>query len=340
MATNRNSYTLTDILGEPLTKQEALAYVRTNTDATTYQRFIQMDVAYREKLLRFIMGKNGLSITYDEVFRYVMMPGGTTSRLEKFLSAILGESVTIEQLLPREGTLLYEEGSFVIADIVVRLKTGSTVNVEIQKIGYMFPGERSSCYTADMIMRQYNYLKNSNSNFTYKLMKPVYLIVFMENSPELFHVTKEYIHKKVSNFNTGIQLNLLDNIYYIALDTFRSLSQNIRTEQDAWLKFLTEDDPDEIVHFVNDFPEFLPCYHDLIEFRHNPKEMIFLFSEALKKMDRNTERYMVEELNKKVYNLIDQNSELQNTNSKLQSCISEKDAIIQELKQKLAQNNL
>ena len=138
----------------------------------------------------------------------------------------------------------------------------------------------------------------------------------------------------------GIQLHLLDNIYYIALDTFRSLSQNIRTEQDAWLKFLTEDDPDEIVHFVNDFPEFLPCYHDLIEFRHNPKEMIFLFSEALKKMDRNTERYMVEELNKKVNNLMDQNSELQNTNSKLQSCISEKDAIIQELKQKLAQNNL
>ena len=57
-------------------------------------------------------------------------------------------------------------------------------------------------------------------------------------------------------------------------------------------------------------------------------------------MDRNTERYMVEELNKKVNNLMDQNSELQNTNSKLQSCISEKDAIIQELKQKLAQNNL
>lgn len=67
MATNRNSYTLTDILGEPLTKQEALAYVRTNTDETTYQRFIQMDVAYREKL--FIEVHNGKKRTLNHLRR-------------------------------------------------------------------------------------------------------------------------------------------------------------------------------------------------------------------------------------------------------------------------------
>ena len=66
------------------------------------------------------------------------------------------------------------------------------------------------------------------------------------------------------------------------------------------LQFLTEDDPDEIVKFVNQYPEFLPCYHDLIAFRQNPKEMINMFSDALRELDRNTERYMVEELNKEV----------------------------------------
>ena len=63
---------------------------------------------------------------------------------------------------------------------------------------------------------------------------------------------------------------------------------------------MTEDDPDEIVKFVNQYPEFLPCYHDLITFRQNPKEMINMFSDALRELDRNTERYMVEELNKEV----------------------------------------
>ena len=87
---------------------------------------------------------------------------------------------------------------------------------------------------------------------------------------------------------------------FISLDTFKSVVQNIDTKREAWLKFLTEDDPDEIVKFVNQYPEFLPCYHDLIAFRQNPKEMINVFSDALRELDRNTERYMVEELNKEV----------------------------------------
>ena len=90
---------------------------------------------------------------------------------------------------------------------------------------------------------------------------------------------------------------------FTSLDTFKSVVQNIDTKREAWLKFLTEDDPDEIVKFVNQYPEFLPCYHDLIAFRQNPKEMINMFSDALRELDRNTERYMVEELNKEVKSL-------------------------------------
>lgn len=353
MATERNTYTLVDILGEPLTRQEALSFIHQNTDEDDFQLFQQFDDLYRDKLLKFIMGKNGLAITYDKVFRQVMMPGDTSGRLEHFLSSLLEEQVEIEQILPREGNLLFEEGSFVIADIIVRLENGSTINVEIQKIGYNFPGERGSCYTADMIMRQYNYQKNNNINFSYNLMKPVYLIVFMEKSPALFHTTNQYIHKKVSYFDSGIPLKLLDNITYISLDTFRELGQNIKTEQDAWLKFLTEDDPDEIVIFVNQYPEFLPLYQDLIKFRQNPKEMIYMFSEALRQMDKNMERYMVEEMQKELEDLkisIQENrsllkekeSMLQEKDSMLQekdSMLQEKDKLIQELKQKIAQQN-
>ena len=51
-----------------------------------------------------------------------------------------------------------------------------------------------------------------------------------------------------------------------------------------------------------------------------------MFSDALREMDRNTERYMVEELNKQVKDL----------KTELNTRIAEKDTIIQELSQKLA----
>ena len=112
---------------------------------------------------------------------------------------------------------------------------------------------------------------------------------------------------------------------FISLDTFKSVVQNIDTKKDAWLKFLTEDDPDEIVKFVNQYPEFLPCYHDLIAFRQNPKEMINMFSDALRELDRNTERYMVEELNKEV-------------NALKESIVAEKEAMAAEKEAMAAEN--
>lgn len=88
--------------------------------------------------------------------------------------------------------------------------------------------------------------------------------------------------------------------FSISLDPFRSVVQNIDTEQKAWLSFLTADDPDEIVQLVNAYPEFLPCYRDIISFRRRPKELITTFSDALREMDRNMKVYMVEQLAKEV----------------------------------------
>ena len=95
--------------------------------------------------------------------------------------------------------------------------------------------------------------------------------------------------------------NKKSNLHFsISLDPFRSVVQNIDTEQKTWLSFLTADDPDEIVQLVNAYPEFLPCYRDIISFRRRPKELISTFSDALREMDRNTKVYMVEQLAKEV----------------------------------------
>ena len=97
MAETKKLYTLADILGEPITEQEAQNLIRkeTNSDEQTFQNYVNLNETYRNKLLHFIMGKNGLSITYDTVFRHVMLPGGDTKRLEHFLSIIFDQPIHI-----------------------------------------------------------------------------------------------------------------------------------------------------------------------------------------------------------------------------------------------------
>ena len=119
-------------------------------------------------------------------------------------------------------------------------------------------------------------------------------------------------------------------ITFISLDTFRSVVQNIDTEQKAWLSFLTADDPDEIVRLVNAYPEFLPCYRDIISFRRRPKDLITTFSDALREMDRNTEIYMVEQLAKEVQEKDHALAEKDNVIAEKDNAIAEKDNAIAE----------
>ena len=59
--------------------------------------------------------------------------------------------------------------------------------LEIQKIGYKFPGARSACYTSDMLLRQYRRVRaRQGKDFAYSQIKNVYLVVIYEKSPKEF----------------------------------------------------------------------------------------------------------------------------------------------------------
>ena len=124
---------------------------------------------------------------------------------------------------------------------------------------------------------------------------------------------------------------------FISLDTFRSVVQNIDTEQKAWLSFLTADDPDEIVRLVNAYPEFLPCYRDIISFRRRPKDLITTFSDALREMDRNTEIYMFEQLAKEVQEKDHALAEKDNVIAEKDNALAEQARLIEQLKKQLAE---
>ena len=318
------------IFGKSCSREEALNALKQHPDS--YAVFSSFRPEHQNTILSFLQGKCSLDITLDKFFLYVLNPDTHRDRLESLLSSFLGQPVTIKAILPREGVQLAERGSLVIMDIIVELCDGSTVDVEMQKVGYHFPGQRSDCYTADMIMRQYNRVRSERSEeFSYKDLKPVHLFILMEKSPKEFHeFPDKYIHERRISYSSGLELPSLSHITYISIDTFNSMGQNISTELDAWLTFFSCPDPEHIVSLVQKYPKFLEYYKDIAVFRTQPKELIYMFSEALEILDRNTANYMIDELAQEVKEakseLDSAKSQLNNTKSELNSTMSELDS--------------
>ncbi len=124
-----------------------------NNTPKLYELFSEWNLKQQEMFLDFCSGVKGAKLLYDSFFKEIMSPEYAPERLNELLSLILGEPVTIKEMLPNDSTRIADETSLVILDIVVQLKDGSIANVEVQKIGYMFPGQRAACYSADLLQR-------------------------------------------------------------------------------------------------------------------------------------------------------------------------------------------
>ena len=119
------------------------------------------------------------------------------------------------------------------------------------------------------------------------------------------------------------------------------MGQNIVTELDAWLTFFSCTDAEHIVRLVQEYPKFLEYYKDIAVFRTKPKELIYMFSEALEILDRNTANYMIDELAQEVKSV---KEELDSAKSELDSAKSELDSTKSELdstkKESMVKDNL
>ena len=174
---------------------------------------------------------------------------------------------------------------------------GQAIKIQqvLQREGHRLHGERACCYASDLIMRQYEREKQiarkEEKTFSFRSMKPVYVIVIMENSPTPFlDVSPYYMHRKITTYDSHAQIAELSNIVYISLDTFQQVVQNIDTPLHAWLTFLSAWKAEDIMNF---------------------------FSEALLMMDHSTAEYMCEEMKKEIAQLKDENEQLLSENATL-----------------------
>lgn len=130
------------------------------------EMYRKWDEKQRREFLDFCTGVKGVKILYDSFFKEIMDPDAAPERLEEFLSLILKQQVKILNVLPNDSTRIAEESTLVIMDIVIELADHSIANVEVQKLGYMFPGQRAACYSSDLLLRQYKRVKRGKHSVT------------------------------------------------------------------------------------------------------------------------------------------------------------------------------
>lgn len=187
---------------------------------------------------------------------------------------------------------------------IVEFADGRIANVEVQKIGYYFPGERTACYISDLMLRQYRRIRSeSNTKFSYKDIREVYTIIFYESSPAEFSQFPDiYVHHGQNIFDSGLPFHIPMQIYMIPLDIFKKSFYNngIRSPLDAWLAFLSFDTPEQIIHLIQDYPEFRPIYQNIYDICENAERMVTMFSKELALMDQNTVQLMIDDLMEQV----------------------------------------
>lgn len=154
---------------------------------TLLERYQGWTGEQKEEFLDFCSGNRGVKILYDSFFKEIMSPETAPERLEEFLTLLLGQNVKILRTLPNDSSRLADENSLVIMDIIVELEDHSIANVEVQKLGYMFPGQRSACYSADLLLRQYKRVRGEKGKaFSYKDIKKYIRSYCMRRAPGSF----------------------------------------------------------------------------------------------------------------------------------------------------------
>ena len=283
-------------------KEEVLAEIC--KDSTLHTKFKSWTPEQQEEFLNLCTGVKGLKLLYDGFFKEIMNPEYVPKRLDDFLSHMLCQKVTILKILPGDSTRIADESSLLIMDIVVELEDRSIANIEMQKIGYLFPGQRSACYSADLLLRQYKRIRSeTNKNFSYQDIKNVYTIVLFERSPKVFHTyPSHFYHFFEQKSDTGLEMELLQKYLFIPLDIFQKRQQNesINNKRDAWLTLFSNDNPDTIIKLITEYPEFLEIYEEAYRICLNIERVMGMFSEELAILDRNTVKYMIDEMQNEI----------------------------------------
>ncbi len=130
-----------------------------------------------------------------------------------------------------------------------------------------------------------------------------------------------------------------------ALDVFKRFPYpKERSELDAWLSLLATERLEDAEKLIQEYPWLEEIYEEIAMLRQNPEEVLSMFSEALRILDRNTVKYMIEELQKEVEEekkkVEEQNTALEEQKILIDKQSAEIEALRWQLKQQSEEKNI
>ncbi len=131
---------------------------------------------------------------------------------------------------------------------------------------------------------------------------------------------------------------MLQNFIFIPIDIFLEKLHNIgiESELDAWLTFLGCDEPKYIIELITKYPSFKSMYSDLYDLCQNIERVMEMWSKELQILDRNTVKYMIDELQEKLDDAIASLAETKDALADKDATIANKDATIANMGSSLA----
>ena len=72
--------------------------------------------------------------------------------------------------------------------------------------------------------------------------------------------------------------------------------KEIGNELEAWLVFLSFDEPEWIITLIQAYPQFRAMYQQMYEICLNMEKVMSVYSKELAELDKNTVRYMMDEM--------------------------------------------
>lgn len=257
--------------------------------------FERLDMETQEELIQiFLDDKRIFPATFDTVFKFVFDPKRHPERLSRFLSLLLKQNITVIAQLPSETHVdsVYAKG--IILDILVQLEDGSLADVEMQQITLDFPTQRAAVHSARLINQQYQTIKaQKKKDVRYIDVRKVYTIVFFVDDANIFHsLPTTYLHHSKHRTAEGLELDLLQEYFFVELRKFEQVETHINTEEKAWLKLLMASNFDTLQSLSENFPAL-----------QDPAKDVILFSKQTKEVPRmiwDTDEYVIKDMLERV----------------------------------------
>ena len=200
--------TLRDFFPSLRTRQEV--YDDILSDPHLRVQFLLWPVEEQERFLDICSGNRGLKVLYDAYFQEIFNPDATPERLISLLSVLLDKEIVAIRSLRSQSSIIEDNQSLMLLDIVVVLNDGSIVNVEMQvslNKGREWWKNRSLLY----LCRCYDNIGSGENYLAIKATTHISIVMqdlFENEEPEFYakyRLLNVRTHKKYTgNFNLNV----------------------------------------------------------------------------------------------------------------------------------------